>query len=140
MTRVVIVDTGPLLAFLDRRDRWHDWTRQTLSDLRPPLLTCEAVLTEACYLASRMDGGLENMLGVFQRGAARIAFTVEGELSQLADLTHRHANVPMSFADACLVRMCEHCDDAAVLTLDSDFRIYRKHRRRKIPLIIPDGI
>lgn len=49
----------------------------------------------------------------------------------------RYADVPMSLADACLVRMSELSDDASVLTLDSDFRIYRRLGRQAIPLLTP---
>ena len=79
-------------------------------------------------------------MGLFQRGVVTLAFSAKDELSVLDELMRRYANVPMSLADACLVRMSELVANCVVLTLDSDFRIYRKNRRQKVPLLIPDDI
>jgi hypothetical protein len=96
-----------------------------------------AVLTEACHLARRTPGGPGAALELFERGALRLDFDLDANLAVVSRLMHRYAHVPMSLADACLVRLSELVAECVVFTLDSDFRIYRRHGRQKIPLLIP---
>ena len=107
MIRNVLLDTGPLIALLDRRDRHHAWVKTQLGRIVPPLLTCEAVLTEACYLAPRAGRPMEDPLRLLDQGAARLAFDLDEQRSQVSALMLGYANIPMSLADACLVRMSE---------------------------------
>jgi predicted nucleic acid-binding protein len=138
--RNVLLDTGPLVALIDHRDRHHPWVEAQFAEILPPLLTCEAVLTEACYLARRTNGGIQAVLELFEREVARLAFTLDDNFSTVSALILRYANVPMSLADACLVRMSELVSDGVVFTLDSHFRIYRRHKREKIPLLLPSKV
>lgn len=101
------------------------------------MFTCDAVLSEACFLVQDNEGGPNAVLELVARGLIRSDFHVAAELEQLRTLIKRFANVPMSFADACLVRMSELDNASRVLTLDSDFKVYRKNRRQVIPTIIP---
>jgi hypothetical protein len=77
------------------------------------------------------------ILNLVHRGAVELGFTLKDHFEEASELMQRYANVPMSLADACLVRMSELIPKSVVLTLDSDFRIYRRHRRQKIPLLMP---
>jgi predicted nucleic acid-binding protein len=135
----VLLDTGPLVALLDRRDRYHDWAKARFGEIQAPQWTCEAVLTEASHLLRRQpDGGLA-VLDLLPRGVIAVAFHLDEEVPAIRALMGRYANVPMSLADACLVRMAECIDRGQVLTLDSDFRIYRKHGQEPIAAILPEG-
>jgi len=134
----VIVDAGPLVALLERRGRHHEWAKQHFSSLEPPLLTCEAVLAEACHLVRRLPDGIPSVLEALSRGLLVIALDLERESQAVAQLVTRYQEVPMSLADACLVRMSELHSESIVMTLDSDFRIYRQHGRRVIRTITPD--
>jgi predicted nucleic acid-binding protein len=133
----VLVDTGPLIALLDRHDQHHTWVEAQFDQILPPLLTCEAVLTEACYLAPRAGRPMEEPLRLLVRGVLRLAFDLGENFGPVSSLMKRYANVPMSLTDACLVRMSDLAGESVVFTLDSDFRIYRRHGRQKIPLLIP---
>jgi predicted nucleic acid-binding protein len=133
----VLLDTGPLVAYLHARDRHHHWAVRQLSTIVPPLLTCEAVLAEACFLLRGLDGGGRAVLELLESGLVRVAFHLEEETLAVRKLVTRYQNVPMALADACLVRMSELRGQSSVLTCDNDFRIYRKHRRMMIPLILP---
>lgn len=135
----VLVDTGPLVAFLDRRDQYHDWVTAQLASVDPPLLTCEAVLTETCFLVRGLRGGGQRVIELLESGLLRAPFRLEQEAGAITRLLARYANVPMSLADACLVRMAEQHAGSVVLTLDSDFRIYRKQGRHLIPTIMPSS-
>ena len=138
MTRVV-VDTGPVVALLNRRDRHHAWVRQVLDTVKPPVFTCEAVVSEACFLLGRLAGGQDALLELLANDVVRIDFRLHGELESVRGLMRKFATVPMSLADACLVRMSEMDVQTTIVTLDSDFRVYRRNRRQVIPTIMPDS-
>ena len=133
----VIVDTGPLVALLNPRDPYHDWARETAARIKPPLATCEAVITETAFLVRTASDGPAAVLELIARQFVEIAFHVDAELLALQRLVERYSSLPMSLADACLVRMSELDPKAAVLTLDSHFRDYRRSGRLVIPLIAP---
>lgn len=132
-----LVDSGPLVAFYSTRDRHHRWAFTQLNALRPSLLTCEAVLTEACFLLHRNGGRPAVILRAVREGIMQVAFDVETEAAPLEALMERYANMPMSLADACLVRLSELHRDSRVFTLDSHFTRYRRHGRQLIPLLAP---
>lgn len=134
----VIVDTGPLVALLNARDEFHVWSRTAMETIEPPMLTCEPVLAEASYLVRKLRGGPEAVLDLVTRGVLKLPFRVDTELLALRTLVARYASVPMSLADACLVRMAETRPRATVLTLDTDFRVYRRSGRLAIPLLTPE--
>jgi len=136
--RGVIVDTGPLVALLNHQDKHHQWAHEVLNSTRLPMQTCEAVLTEATYLLRRVEGAADAVLDLVARKVLAVRFRLEGEVVQVRQLAARYADVPMAFADACLVRMTELDGDATIVTLDKGFRIYRKHGRQPVPAILPE--
>jgi uncharacterized protein len=101
---VGLLDTGPLVSFLLKRER---------RDSDP-------------------------LFALLDRGVIGIGLSVQEQQADLRALTRRYRNRPMSLADACLVRLSEIHAAAEVLTLDSDFRIYRRHSNRVIPLRMPE--
>ena len=134
----VIADAGPLVAYLKRDDQDHDWAAEVFHRFTGPLRTCDAALSEAFFLLQQTHDGADKLLALLERGLVIPDFNLAAELPTVGQLLRRYESVPMSLADACLVRMAELHHDSAVLTLDSDFRIYRKNRRQAIPLICPD--
>ncbi len=137
MKHNTIVDTGPLVALLTRSDTWHDWTKQQFETVAAPLITCEPVVTEAVYLLSRTQGGVRALLALLGRGVIEVRFSLQTEIEAIERLMRRYASVPMSLADACLVRMSELHSASTVLTLDSDFSIYRRNGRQIILIAAP---
>jgi len=133
----VILDTGPLVAFINGRDKYHDWAKRRWAEIHPPLLTCEAVLSEACFLVRGLAGGDAAVLQLIQRKVLQIPFRLSECIGDISWLLKKYADIPMSLADACLVRMAEMYPYSSVLTLDTDFNIYRKNKRHKIPTISP---
>jgi len=133
----IIVDTGPLVALLNRRERHHAWVRDILDTVEPPIFTCDPVLSEASFLLQGVAGGQDAVLELVSRGIVRSDFRVTAEVEALRTLMKKFAGVPMSLADACLVRMTELDVQGVVLTLDSDFRVYRRNRRQVVPTISP---
>ena len=133
----LLLDTGPLVALLNERDAFHAWSKEVLAEVRPPLLTCESVVSEACWLLRGVRGGREKVLELVARQIATCPFDLDSEAAAVGKLMRRYSDVPMSLADACLVRMAELDDRATVFTVDRDFRIYRAHGRRSIPVVMP---
>jgi predicted nucleic acid-binding protein len=133
----VVADTGPLVALLNRRDRYHSWARDVFDTVEPPVLTCEAVLSEVCFLLSGATGGQDAVLELLVNDVIRVGFRINQHIAALRSLMRKFADVPMSLADACLVRMTELDEQSIVVTLDGDFRVYRRNRRQTIRTIMP---
>ncbi len=138
MKTKVIVDTGPLVALLNRTDAAHSWVMQKMSDIAPPMLTCEAVLAEATYLTRQMPGARAALIEMIGEGFLSIGMAVADHHSALLGMIKRYADVPMSLADACLVRLAELYPQSPVFTLDKDFNIYRKNGRQVVAVIMKD--
>jgi uncharacterized protein len=135
MAESVLVDAGFLVAILSRRDSHHKWAVQVASENSPPWYTCDAVLSEAYHLLG--ERGAPGLRAMLSRRAVVARFNSEDNVETVVAFLRKYANVPMSFADACLVRMSETIADPLILTTDSDFRIYRRHSRQVIPILCP---
>ncbi len=133
----VIVDTGPLVALLNRKDHSHAWVVQQLQDIQPPMVTCESVLAEATYLTRQTPGVRVALIEMVGEGFLTIGMAVADHHSALLAMVRRYADVPMSLANACLVRLAELFPQSPVLTLDSDFSVYRKNGRQVIEVLRP---
>ncbi len=138
MGPVGLLDTGPLVSFLATGLEHHEWATEAWKRLRPPLLTCEPVLTEAAFLLKREGRDTDPLFALLDRGVIRIGLSIQEQQADLRALMRRYRNRPMSLADACLGRLSEIHAAAEVLTLDSDFRIYRRHGNKVIPLRMPE--
>jgi len=134
----VILDASPLVAYFDAGEEHHAWCVRQFESLKPPLLSCEAAIAEAVYIIESRGGESAQIFGFLQAGTIQIPFHLEKEIQAVVELRRRYANVPMSLADACLLRLSETQPNARVFTLDPDFKIYRRHGRQVIPLIFPD--
>ena len=138
MPQRAIADTGPLVAFLDRRERHHAWAVARVRELEIPLLVCEAVLAEASHLLSRVPAARDALLALVGNGALKPAFHTAEHVAELRALLRKYQDQRMSFADACIVRMAEIHDKHAIFTLDEDFTIYRRHGREPLDVIAPE--
>ncbi len=108
-----------------------------MAQLPPPFLTCEAVLTETLFLLKKYPPGTEAVLTWVRDGLIQIPFQIKQEITNVKNLMLQYRSVPMSFADACLVRMSEMIMGSRVMTLDNDFLIYRKDKNQRIPVVMP---
>ena len=135
MAKSALVDAGFLVALLSRRDANHGWAAAQAPRLPPPWATCEAVLSEASHLLGGL--GTLSFASLLRRGALVCDYRFADDMDAVLKLLEKYADVPMSFADACLVRMTETLNDPVLLTTDSDFRVYRRHGRQIIPCVLP---
>lgn len=128
-----IADTGFLVAFANARDQHHGWALDVAEDVTEPLLTCEAVLAEAAFHLG--DVGL--ILEMISEELIRLDFVCNDHLAHLAALAKRYKDREPDLADLCLIRMSELHPKHSVITVDEDFRLYRRNKREVIPLISP---
>ena len=121
-----IADTGFVVAFLNRRDRHHEWADEIGMRTSEPLLTCDAVLAETIFQVR----SVAEVLGLVQFGFLKLAFDLRGNLSEVLDLAERYRDRNPDLADLCLIRMSELYESLPVLTIDeNDFRVYRRDRK-----------
>ena len=137
MIHRVILDAGPLVALLNRRDRHHRWATDQWAQVSPPFISCEAVLAEACHLVRNLPRGQATVLELVRRGILDLSFCLADEADHVYRLISKYHDVPMSLADACLVRLAERHGEGIVMTLDNDFSVYRKHGRKAIAALTP---
>ncbi len=135
--RTAILDAGPLVAFLDRAEAHHAWVVEQLKTIDVPLLVCEPVLTEALHILKRRPSAQDFIFELLENSTLSLAFNIADQIAGLRRLYVKYRDRPMSLADACIVRMAEIYDAAAVFTIDSDFSVYRKNGRAPIDLISP---
>ncbi|MBX7194741.1 MAG: PIN domain-containing protein [Sandaracinaceae bacterium] len=130
-----IADTGFLVAFAARRDRHHDWATEVAAGVTEPLLTCEAVLAEASFQLE----SVQVVLAMVTDGLVRTAFDAGEHTDRLHRLARKYGDRRPDLADLCLVRMSELHPHHPVITVDRDFRVYRRNGREVIPVIMPPG-
>jgi predicted nucleic acid-binding protein len=134
---VVLIDTGAIVAMLDRNERNHRRCVEALEHVDAPLVTCEAVIAESCYLLRDLRGAADAVLENVERGVFQIPFRLTEATKAVRALLARYANVPMDLADGCLVHLADLVNSGRILTLDHDFTVYRWRRRRPFDLLLP---
>jgi uncharacterized protein len=132
----LLLDTSGIVALLDRSERYHVVCAEVLAGLTRPLITCEAVIAESCHLIRHMRGAQETILKNIQTGIISIPWRLTGRDSRIAELMRQYAKVPLDFADACLVCMAEDFESSDILTLDSDFKVYRWSSRKTFNILV----
>jgi len=133
MAANVIVDASFLVTLLSRRETNHVWADRQALRYPPPWKTCDAVFSETFHLVDSAGP----LAALIRRGAVAATFNSGDGMGPILALMEKYADVPMSFADACLVRMTEILSNPILLTTDSDFRIYRRHGRQVVPSVMP---
>jgi predicted nucleic acid-binding protein len=133
----ILLDSGVLVAWLDKRNHWHRACVRVRPSLKQPLMTCEAVIAESCYLLQGVPGAAEDILANVAKGIFQIPFQLSGCSSQVQQLLHKYRDTPADFADACLIAMADALNTGDILTLDSDFKHYRWRRTRRFNMLVP---
>ena len=136
MTVNALIDTGAILALLDKRDRWHSVCIAAFPQLHLPLLTSEAVLTELFHLVGDSRPEMEAAWKFVRSGAVNLATIENSELPQVQDLMLRYCDRPMDFADGTLVYLAKREGLATIFTVDhADFETYRIEGRRRFRVL-----
>ncbi len=137
MADEVILDTGPLVAYLDKRQEHHAWAVEEFDGLSGHVVSCEAVITEGCFLLAGHEQALAKIADYLQRGVIKLVFSLAANHSRVFALMRKYADTPMALADACLLCMAQERPRARFFTLDSDFTIYRLKGGKPVPRIAP---
>lgn len=138
MAANALVDSGALLALLDRSDRWHGMCVESFEQLRLPLITSEAVLTELFHMVGESAHEVEAAWRLVRSGAITMVPIEHGELPAIHELMSRYSDRPMDFADATLVYLAKREKVATVFTVDhADFETYRIDGRRRFRVLPP---
>ena len=133
----ILLDSGPLVGFVNETDQHHRWSVDTWNKLYEPLWTCEAVLSETIFLLQSDGVAIDPLLELFERELVKLDFEVSVHQADVWALLRKYADQPVSLADACLVRMAELSENCQVFTTDKDFLVYRRKGRSVIPLLSP---
>lgn len=131
-----LADTGALLAYLDRNDRWHQRCRAAFTQLRLPLATSTAVLTELFHLVGHSPRETDIAWEFVRSGAVTVLPISESDLPDLDALMRKYRDRPMDFADATLVHLALRESISTVFTIDhADFNTYRISGRKRFRLL-----
>ena len=137
MIRPVLLDTGCIVALLDRSELAHERCVQAISEVSSPLVTCEAVIAESCYLLRRLSGAPDAVIENVECGLFAIPFRLDAAAAAVRDLMKKYADLPIDFADACLIHLATELGTGRILTLDTDFDVYRWGRNRPFDNLVP---
>ena len=132
----ILLDTGCIVALLDRSEQHHRQCAEVVSSLAGPLVTCEAVIAESCCLLRGLAGAAQAVLENVESSAFLLPYRLAGNAARVRKLMKKYADLPMDFADACLVDLATQLDTGRILTLDGDFQLYRWGRNRPFELLL----
>ncbi len=131
-----LLDTGVIVGLLDRSEAYHDRCVRALEGLEGPLVTCEAVIAESCYLLRGLPGAADVVLENVERGIFQIPFQVSRAAPLVRALMRKYRDLPADFADVCLIQLADELNTGDILTLDQDFESYRWRRTRPFRLLV----
>jgi predicted nucleic acid-binding protein len=132
----ILLDTGVIVAVLDRSEKNHTRCIQAITNLMQPLVTCEAVVAESCFLLRKLAGAPETILENVEKGVFQVPFAINRSSGPVRSLLRKYRNRPIDFADACLIRLAEELNTGQILTLDSDFQFYRWKKAKPFEFLI----
>jgi uncharacterized protein len=131
----VLLDTGVIVALLDRSERLHDACAEAVREIEAPLITCEAVIAESCYLLRNLAGTSEAIIENVAAGIFQIPFQLSHEATGVKQVLRKYRDRRIDLADACLIRLADEFGTADILTLDNDFAVYRWGRNRAFRML-----
>ena len=135
----VLIDSGAIVALFDSRERHHRQCATLVQELERRIVTCEAVIMESCHLLRRLPGAPERVIENIENGIFAIDFSLTESASQIRSILRKYRDVPASLADSCLISLAEQENTGDILTLDSDFQVYRWRGNRPFHNLVSLG-
>lgn len=133
----VLLDTGAIVAALDRSDRYHAACSEALAGIAAPLVTCEPVIAEACYLLRNLKGAADAVLANVAAGNFRLPFSLTESAESVRNILRKYHDSEIDLADACLIHIATELRTPEILTLDDDFKHYRWGKHNAFRMLIP---
>lgn len=134
--RPVLLDTSVVVALLDRSEKRHAECAAIVEKMNQPLVTCEAVIAESCYLLRKLSGASEAVLENVISGIFQVPFQIASHAQPVSAIMRKYRDIPADFADACLIHLADVVNSSEILTLDSDFSAYRWRRTRAFDVLL----
>ena len=132
----ILIDSGPLIALFDASDRYHQESINFIKSNKYPLVTTLASITETLHLLDFNRNAQIDFIEWVHKGAVEIHNIENSDFGRLKELTDKYRDLPMDFADSCLVYLAEKLNLNTIATIDRDFTIYRIQGRRKFKIIL----
>jgi len=133
----VLLDTGAIVALLDATDHFHQRCADALAGLRAPLITCEAAIAESCYLLRNVEGAAEAILQSIASREFLLPIGLADMASSVQRVFGKYPDRQIDLADAALIHLANEFQTADILTVDSDFHVYRWGRNNAFRLLVP---
>jgi predicted nucleic acid-binding protein len=133
----VLLDTGAIVALLDATDHFHQRCADALAELRAPLITCEPVIAESCYLLRNIEGAAEAILGSIASREFLLPIALADMASPVQRMFRKYRDRRIDLADAALIHLANEFQTADILTVDSDFHVYRWGRNNVFRMLVP---
>lgn len=131
-----LLDTGVIVALLDRSEKFHQACSEAVRSLEAPLVTCEAVIAESCYLLRNLPGAPEAVIENVVAGIFQLPFQLSREAAAIKQVLRKFRDRGIDLADACLIRLADEFETADILTLDKDFQIYRWGKNKPFRILL----
>ena len=132
----ILLDTGVIIAWLDRSERFHSEAASVANELRQPFITCEAVIAEAFHLLHRIPQAREAVIDNLSSGVFQIPFRLSESAGEIKPILRKYRDRGIDLADACLIHLADRFDTGKILTLDRDILVYRWGKNKTFePLI-----
>jgi len=131
----ILIDSGPLVALFDASDQYHQSSLEFIKENQHPLITTLASITEVLFLLDFSRNAQADFLEWIYRGGVEVSPIELAAIKRIRQLMLKYADLPMDFADACLVYLAEELKIDKILTIDRDFSIYRIRERKKFKII-----
>jgi predicted nucleic acid-binding protein len=131
----VLLDTGAIVTLLDRSEKSHQACADAVQELEGPLITCEAVIAESCYLLRNLAGAAEAVIENVAAGIFQIPFQLSQEAAGVKQILRKYRDRQIDLADACLICLADEFGTADILTLDQDFAVYRWGRNKAFRML-----
>lgn len=137
MGKTILLDTGPLVAILDKRDQFNHWAESELSDLKPPFITCESVISEALFITRKFEQALDAISEMINKGLLIPKCTLQENRALIFSQLKKYNDQQTSLADICLLVLYNETKNTLIFTTDSDFLVYRDSKGKPLDLISP---
>ena len=132
----ILLDTGVIVALLDRSEQFHQRATNGIAELKMPLITCEPVIAETCYLLRQLRGAAETVLENVAAGIFQIPLQLSASAGDVRRILYKYRDQNIDLADACLIHLANEFGTGEILTLDGDFEVYRWGRDKPFHFLL----